>query len=87
MCTVLKVHHSGYYKWLEQPISNLEQENQKLLKHIKDAYKEANGIYGYRNIHKDLKASGINVNKKRVARLMRNAKLFGIGHYKRKTKI
>lgn len=40
MCTVLKVHPSGYYKWLKQPISNLELENQKLLieikKHIKN---------------------------------------------------
>lgn len=84
MCTVMRVHHSGYYKWLEQPISNLEFENQKLLQHIKTAYKEANGIYGYRNIHKDLKASNIHVNKKRVARLMKEAKLFGIGTYKRK---
>ncbi len=56
MCTVLKVHPSGYYKWLKQPISNLEKENNKLLEHIKSAYKESNGIYGYRNIHKDLKA-------------------------------
>ncbi len=49
----MRVHHSGYYKWLEQPISNLESENQQLLEQIKIAYKEANGIYGYRNIHKD----------------------------------
>jgi putative transposase len=86
MCTALKVHHSGYYKWLEQPLSNREQENKKLLEHIVDAFKEANGIYGYRNIHRELKASGIHVNKKRVARLMREAKLFGLGIYKRKPK-
>ena len=55
MCTVLKVHPSGYYKWLKQPISNLEIENQQILQEIKKAYKESNGIYGYRNIHKDLK--------------------------------
>ena len=30
MCTVLKAHPSGYYKWLKQPISNLEKENQEL---------------------------------------------------------
>lgn len=65
MCTVLKVHPSGYYKWLKQPISNLEIKNQQILQEIKKAYKESNGIYGYRNIHKDLKASNINVNKKR----------------------
>ena len=86
MCTVLKVHPSGYYKWLKQPVSNLEEENNKLLEHIKSAYKESNGIYGYRNIHKDLKASNIHVNKKRVARLMKEAKLCGIGNYRRKPK-
>ena len=86
MCSVLRVHPSGYYKWLKQPISNLEQENQKLFIEIKKAYKESNGIYGYRNIHKDLKASNIHVNKKRVARLMKESKLCGIGNYRRKPK-
>ncbi|RXI35442.1 IS3 family transposase [Malaciobacter mytili] len=86
MCSVLRVHPSGYYKWLKQPISNLEQENQKLLIEIKKAYKESNGIYGYRNIHKDLKASNIHVNKKRVARLMKESKLCGIGNYRKKPK-
>ncbi len=86
MCRVLKVHRSGYYKWLKQPISKLEQENKKILELIKDAYKQSNGIYGYRNIHKDLMASGIHVNKKRVARLMKSANLFGLGTYKRKPK-
>ncbi len=84
MCRVLKVHRSGYYKWLKQPISKLEQENKKILEYIKDSYKQSNGIYGYRNIHKDLMASGIYVNKKRVARLMKSANLFGLGTYKRK---
>ncbi|MGJ0343000.1 IS3 family transposase [Aliarcobacter cryaerophilus] len=86
MCTVLKVHPSGYYKWLKQPISNLEIKNQQILQEIKKAYKESNGIYGYRNIHKDLKASNIHVNKKRVARLMKEAKLCGVGNYKKKPK-
>ena len=35
MCTVLKVHPSGYYKWLKQPISNLEIKNQQILQEIK----------------------------------------------------
>ena len=53
----MQVHHSGYYQWLSQPISNREQENTKLTIHIKKLFKECNGIYGYRNIHKDLIAS------------------------------
>lgn len=82
----MKVHHSGYYQWLSNPISQREQENKRLTIHIKELFKECNGIYGYRNIHKDLKASGIHVNKKRVARLMNVANLCGVGSYKRKPK-
>tara|TARA_B110000046_G_scaffold152581_1_gene161818 strand:+ start:387 stop:1196 length:810 start_codon:yes stop_codon:yes gene_type:complete len=82
----MQVHHSGYYQWLSQPISNREQENTKLTIHIKKLFKECNGIYGYRNIHKDLIASDIYVNKKRVARLMRDANLYGVGSYKSKAK-
>ncbi len=80
----MQVHRSGYYQWLNQPISNTELENQELLIQIKDAFKASNSVYGHRNIHKDLKELGIHVNKKRVARLMSEAKLYGVGTYKRK---
>jgi len=80
----MQVHRSGYYQWLAKPISDRELENQELLLQIKDAFKASNGVYGYRNIHKDLKELGIHVNKKRVARLMSEAKLYGVGTYKRK---
>jgi len=82
----MQVHHSGYYQWLTQPISKREQKNEELTIHIKELFKECNGIYGYRNIHKDLISSGIYVNKKRVARLMSVANLYGVGSYKRKPK-
>ncbi len=84
MCKVMKVHRSGYYQWLNQPISDREFENKKILIYIKEAFKESNGIYGSRNIHKDLGELGIHVNKKRVARLMSEAKLYGVGTYRRK---
>jgi len=77
----MRVHRSGYYQWLNQPISNRELENEKLLTHIKEAYNESNGVYDSRNIHKDLRELGIYVNKKRVARLMSEAKLYGVGTY------
>jgi len=86
LCKVMKVHRSGYYQWLHQPISDREQENQKLLATITELYKESGGVYGHRNIHKDLKELGIHVNRKRVARLMSEAKLYGIGTYKRRPK-
>ena len=80
----MQVHRSGYYQWLNQPVSNRELENQELLIQIKGAFKASNGVYGHRNIHKDLKELGIHINKKRVARLMSEAKLYGVGTYKRK---
>ncbi|XQC06135.1 hypothetical protein ACOAJ8_03295 [Arcobacter cryaerophilus gv. pseudocryaerophilus] len=45
MCTVLKVHPSGYYKWLKQPISNLEIENQQILQEIKKHIKNKWNIW------------------------------------------
>lgn len=80
----MQVHRSGYYQWLHKPISDRELENRELIKEIKSAYKASGGVYGHRNIHKDLKELGIHVNKKRVARLMSAAKLYGVGTSKRK---
>ncbi len=69
----MQVHHSGYYQWLIQPISKTELKNKELTIHIKELFK-------------DLIASGIHVNKKRVARLMSVANLYGVGSYKRRPK-
>jgi len=41
----MQVHRSGYYQWLEKPISDRELENQELLIQIKDAFKASNGVY------------------------------------------
>jgi putative transposase len=82
----MKVHRSGYYQWLNNPISKTEQENIVILNEIKKSYKKSNCIYGYRNVHKDLVELGFKVNKKRVARLMSKAHIYGLGMYKRKPK-
>jgi len=80
----MREHRRGYYQSLKQPVSNRELENREVLGKIKEAHKESNEVYGHRNIHRDLQELGIHVNKKRVASLMRKAKLFGVGTYKRK---
>jgi putative transposase len=84
MCKVLKVHPSGYYAWIKEPESLRAKENKELLKKIEEAYEQSNRTYGYRNIHKDLLESGIQVNKKRVARLMSLHKLYGAGMVKKR---
>lgn len=80
----MQVHPSGYYEWLKTPISRRGIENIKLVEQIKASHEESGGIYGYRTIHKDLVASGFKVNKKRVARLMNEAKLSGFVTNKRR---
>ena len=80
----MRVHPSGYYAWLKEPLSEREKENRELLKQIKEAYAQSRKTYGYRGVHKDLIESGIVVNKKRVARLMKLHGLYGTGTLKKR---
>lgn len=82
----MQLHPSGYYAWLKDPISNRDKANSVLLEQIKEAYEQSHKVYGYRNITKDLRESGIIANKKRIARLMALHKLYGAGTVKRKPK-
>jgi putative transposase len=80
----MQVHPSGYYAWVKDPLSDRAKANEELSVQIQEAYAQSNNAYGYRNIHKDLTESGIVVNKKRVARLMKLIGLYGAGTLKKK---
>jgi putative transposase len=80
----MRVHPSGYYAWLKEPVSPREQANQELLEHIREAFHQSRNTYGYRGVHQDLIESGIVVNKKRVARLMQLDGLYGTGTLKKR---
>ena len=82
----MQLHPSGYYAWLKEPISNRDKANGILLEQIKEAYKQSHHDYGFRNITKDLRESGIIASKKRIARLMALHKLYGAGMVKCKPK-
>ena len=45
MCRVLGVAPSGYYEWLQQPISNRGQEDARLLRLIRASFIASHGIY------------------------------------------
>ena len=45
MCRVLDVHRSGYYAWLQEPLSPRAVENQALTVQIKELYDQSMGIY------------------------------------------
>ncbi len=71
MCRVLDVARSGYYAWLQEPISNRAHEDARLLRLIRASYMASHGIYGAPRIFLDLREAGETCSKHRVARLMR----------------
>jgi len=77
MCRVLKVAPSGYYAWVLRPQSARSKEDDRLKVHIRASHKGSRKTYGSPRIQKDLKAGGLRVGKKRVARLMRDEGLRG----------
>ena len=66
MCRVLRVHQSGYYRWL----SNREGQNRLLSAQIGALFREYKGRYGSPRLQRELHDRGILANRKRVARLM-----------------
>jgi putative transposase len=78
MCRVLEVSASGYYAWRKRPASQRAQEDAVLLRQIRTAHEASRGTYGVPRIHAELRAAGVFVSRKRVARLMREAGLAGV---------
>jgi len=70
-CQVLGVSRSGYYAWKGRPEAPRAAEDAKLVVEIKAAHKAGRGNYGSPRVHRELRAKGRRVGKKRVERLMR----------------
>jgi putative transposase len=76
---VLNVSRSGYYDWLGRLDSPRVQDNELLLKQIRQIHHESRGTYGSPRVHAELTIGlGLPVNLKRVARLMREAGIQGL---------
>jgi putative transposase len=85
-CRVLGVSRSGYYGWRGRPPSIREQENELLVKQIREIHEHSRGTYGWPRVHAELVLGrGERVNHKRVRRLMRQAGLRGL--YRRRRAI
>jgi putative transposase len=81
----LHVSCSGYYDWCSRPVSPREQENELLLKHIRRIHADSRQTYGWPRVHAELTLGlGLSVNRKRVARLMRQAGIQGLYRRRRR---
>jgi putative transposase len=82
MCRVLGVSASGYYAWQRRAASTRHRMDQHLLEQICTYHTQSRGTYGAPRIHRDLRAAGVRVGRKRVARLLRQAGLRGVSRRK-----
>jgi putative transposase len=82
MCRILGVAVSGYYLWVQQPISNHDQEDARLLRLIRASFVASHGIYGSVRVFLDLREAGETCSKHRVARLMRENNLRALHGYR-----
>jgi putative transposase len=71
MCDALSVSPSGFYAWRSRPESPGKVANRELLVDIQRVHAQHRERYGAPRIHAELRAEGHAVNRKRVARLMR----------------
>jgi putative transposase len=82
MSRVLGVSKSGFYAWRKRQPSARAERDRVLSSKIRTAHQASKGTYGAPRIQADLKADGISVSKKRVARLMREEGLSGVSRRK-----
>lgn len=82
MCRVLGVSASGYYAWQRRGVSARRRLDEQLLEHVRGFHQQSRGTYGAPRIHRDLRAAGVRVGRKRVARLLKQAGLRGVSRRK-----
>lgn len=84
MCRCLRVQPSGFYAWLQVPLSARAQENRRQTELLHKAWNESGKVYGYRKLHDDLLEQGESICPNRVARLARRAGIKAQIGYKRR---
>ncbi len=82
LCRELEVSPSGYYAWWQRPLSKRAQKDLTLTEKIRQIHARSRGTYGAPRIHAELAANGVQVGRKRVARLMKAAGLRGVSRRK-----
>ncbi|MBL6941433.1 MAG: IS3 family transposase, partial [Rhodospirillales bacterium] len=84
MCRILKVHHSGFYAWLKDPVSKKTKDDNRLIGLLKEAWLESGQVYGYRKLHDDMRSLGESCSPNKIARLTSLASIKAQIGYKRK---
>lgn len=75
LCRRYGVTRSGYYAWRRRPSSAHAEQDRQLLTQIRRIFQAHAGRYGSPRVHRALTTAGVQVSRRRVARLMRAAGL------------
>src|SRR4051812_37796154 len=86
MCRALRISKSGFYGWRNRGPSARDEADALLSEKIARIHRESRETYGAPRIHFELRTLGVRCARKRVARLMREAGLFGCGGRRRKAR-
>ncbi|MFJ5305655.1 IS3 family transposase [Streptomyces sp. NPDC088350] len=80
MCDVLGWDRSGYYTWHKNKETRQQRadEEEELARQIREIHTDSRGAYGALRITRSLRGQGHVVNRKRVARVMRERQISGI---------
>lgn len=76
-CRLLEVSRSAFYERKKQIPSARDLTDAELTEKIAAVHNESKGTYGYLRVHTALRKEGVEVGKRRVRRLMRQAGLEG----------
>ena len=83
----MKVSKSGFYGWRDRAPSARAQADALLSEKIVRIHRDSRKTYGAPRIHFELRTLGVRcARRKRVARLMRQAGIFGCGGHRRKAR-
>ena len=78
LCRYLNVSKSGYYDWRERKPCQRALANRVMTERIQAIHQRSDASYGMPRIHAELRDMGEIISKKRVARLMRLARIQGV---------
>lgn len=81
-CHVLEVSCSGFYAWLKRPLSKRKTEDERIWQKIKRHWEDSRKTYGRRPLTKKLQNEGEVIGKNRVARIMKENNIQGVGKKK-----
>jgi len=81
-CRLLAVSRSGFYEWLNRPLSLRKTEDERIWQKIKKHWETSRKTYGRLRITEKLKGEGEKIGKNRVSKIMKANNIRGKGKKK-----